>query len=313
MLIQKIYKNTALLSPRVEVLLRGIYWKNVRRLSKFSPNSSNGSKRIYRSELVHFDEILEYIYECGIRAGNVLILHSSYGSLKPIDKMPQEILQCLLALLGEKGTLAAPVIRQYAEDDRTLDERFEGGKKSPICMYDVQSTPITSGVLSKTLMDFPNSETSKFPINPLTAVGNYAKEMMSHNLDGELPSAHGPNSCWKFCADKDAFILYLGVDYGHHLTMQQVIAECNPDWDIPNFYETREFMIKDNNSIISKVIKERALKMTMYLAEENVRRDLCKSGIIKMKDIKGIPIRVVKTSDLLNFYSKKQRYYPYYF
>ena len=95
--------------------------------------------------------------------------------------------------------------------------------------------------------------------------------------------------------------------------MQHVVAECNPEWDINNFYYEREFRIVDGDFCIQKKVRERRLRWTMFSAEKNTRRDLLKYGVAKMKNIKGIPVSVIKSSDLIHFYQSQRRYYPYYF
>lgn len=164
--------------------------------------------------------------ESGIKEGDLIILHSSYGNLKPISLDNKGIIDRLLELVGPTGTLAAPVIRRFDEEkELSLKDKIRDKVTTIHCTYDVDYTPVSSGVLRSTLMQHENSVTSLFPLNPLTAVGPLARDMIKGNLDENFQSAHGPGSCWKFCADNNAIIVYLGVNYGHHITMQQVVTE----------------------------------------------------------------------------------------
>lgn len=311
-LVSCVYNGVVNLSPTSEVLMRMLYWSNVERLSKLSPNKSN---RIERTDPVEFEEVLSFLRACGIGKGSLIVLHSSFDNLKPIDLGREEIIERLLDLVGDKGTLAAPVIRRYKECDKlTVNDRLNEKEKDINCVYDVQKTKITSGVLAFTLMHYDGSVTSRHPLNPLTAVGPLATAMMEHNLDGEAPSPHGPNSCWKFCADHDAFIVHLGVNFGHHLTMQHVVAECNEDWNIKDFFYRRPFTIKDGDFITEKVVSERRLFWTRFIPEINNRKDMVEAGVAKVTDIKGIPVSVIKASDMIAFYkSHRKGYYPYLF
>lgn len=311
-IIGTIYNSIVNLSPTSEVLMRMLYWKNVEKLHHFSINKSN---RIERTEPVKFKEVLDFLKECGIGKGSLIVLHSSFDNLKPIDVGRDELIEQLLGLIGENGTLAAPVIRRYKECDKLSLTDLLNDKESEIkCTYDVQRSKITSGVLAFTLMHHEGSVTSRHPLNPLTAVGPLAEDMMEHNLDGEAPSPHGPNSCWKFCADHDAYIVHLGVNFGHHMTMQHVVAECNPDWNMNNWYHKRQFTIKEGDFSIEKTVSERRLKWTMYIPEINNRKDMVKDGVAKVTDIKGFPVSVVKAQDLIDYYkSKRKGNYPYLF
>lgn len=310
MSIGKLYENTALLSPRIEVLLRKLYWNNVHFLSKFSVNKTN---RIHRTEFVDFEEIVAFLKESGIKEGDLIILHSSYGNLKPISLDNKGIIDRLLELVGPTGTLAAPVIRRFDEEKGlSLKDKIRDKITTIHCTYDVENTPVSSGVLCSTLMQHENSVTSLFPLNPLTSVGPLARDMIKGNLDENFQSAHGPRSCWKFCADNNAIIVYIGVNYGHHITMQQVVTECYNEMCPPNFYHKRKFTVINKGEKREVIVKERKQIFTKFLAEMNVNRDLRESGIVKNTTIKGIPIAVIKSMDLIDFYRKKGPFYPYY-
>lgn len=311
MTIGEIYNKVAESSPLIEVLLRKFYWKFVGVLSRFSNNKTN---RIHRTEFVDFEECISFLESCGIGKGSIIVLHSSYGNLKPTSLNNVGIINRLIELVGDEGTLAAPVIRSYTEEEGIdIKQQHKDGCSTITCIYDVDNTPISSGVLPITLHKHPKSYTSKHPINPLTAVGKHAERMMANNLSGDLPSGHGINSCWKYCADHNAFIVYLGVDFGHHITMQQVVSESYPEHTPPNFYAKRRFVLITGNHKEEILVKERKRCMTTNLPERCVRKDIIKSGIVKMTNIKGIPISVIKSQDLISLFKSKRKYYPYYF
>lgn len=309
-MISTIYNRIALLSPWIEVLLRKLYWNNVGHLSKFSANKSN---RVHRSEFVDFEDIVSFLEGCGIGKGDIVVVHSSYGNLKPTSLDNNGIIERLLNLVGDEGTLAAPVIRRYQEEKvLTWKDLMSDGLKNIQCDYDIDNTPISSGVLGITLMKHEGSVTSHFPLNPLTAVGKEAHAMMAHNLEHDGQSAHGIGSCWKYCADHNAWVVYLGIDFGHHITMQQVFNEAYDENTPPDFYIERKFNVIAGEESKSVIVKERRRSFTKHLAELNVRKDIISSGIIKMTRIKDVPISAFKAKDLLDFYATKRKYYPYY-
>ena len=309
--IGTVYNRLSELSPFIEVCLRKLYWSNVQLLSKYSVNKN---ERENRTNFVDFEEVIDCIKSCGIGEGAFLVMHSSYGNLKPTSLDNKGVIERLLQLIGPNGTLAAPVIRTYSEEKRlTAYELFNGGASDLICTYDVKKTPIWSGILSQTLMEHEGSVTSRHPLNPMTAVGRYANEMMKHNIEGLYPSAHGVNSSWKFCADHNAYIIYLGIDFGHHLTMQQVVTESYPEHQPNDFFYKRKFIVKDNDFEKEIEVMERRRNMTVYLPERCVRKDIINSGIMKMENIKGIPICVCSSKQLLDFFMSQRKYYPYYF
>lgn len=309
-MIGAIYKKIALLSPWTEVFLRRVYWNNVGLLNKFSTNKTN---RVHRTEFVDFEEIVSFLESCGIGSGDLVVVHSSYGNLKPTSLDNHGIIKRLLTLVGEEGTLAAPVIRRYEEEKSlTWAEIMNDGLKGIHCVYDVEKTPITSGVLGITLMNYEGSVTSHFPLNPLTAVGKEAKAMMEHNLEYDGQSAHGKGSCWEYCAEHNAWVIYLGIDFGHHITMQQAFTEAYDENTPPHFYIDRHFSVLADGESKEVVVKERRRCFTKKLAELNVREDIISSGIIKMTRIKDVPVSVFRAKDLFNLYASKRKYYPYF-
>jgi len=309
-MIGTLYKKLALSSPWVEIWLRKLYWNNVGLLKSFSTNKSN---RVHRTEYVDFEEIISFLESCGIGKGDLVVMHSSYGNLKPTSLDNVQIIERLLDLVGEKGTLAAPVIRHYAEERvLTPKELMRDGLSNIKCVYDVDNTPITSGVLGITLMKHKGSYTSQFPLNPLTAVGYHAKNMMQHNMEKDGQSAHGEGSCWKYCADNNAYVIYLGIDFGHHITMQQVFNEAYIENTPPEFFIERPFTIVADGGSHDFTVRERRRGFTKVLPELNVRKDIISSGIVNMKKIKDVPVCVFKAKELLDFYATKRKYYPYY-
>ena len=309
-MIGEVYKKLALSSPWMEILLRKLYWNNVVLLKKFSTNKTN---RVHRTEFVDFEEIVSFLEKCGIGKGDLVVMHSSYGNLKPTSLDNHGIIKRLLNLVGEEGTLAAPVIRRF-EEEKTLtwSEIMNDGLKDIHCVYDVEKTPVTSGVLGITLMNHAGSVTSHFPLNPLTAVGRDAQAMMEHNLEHDGQSAHGKGSCWEYCAEHNAWVIYLGIDFGHHITMQQAFTEAYEENTPPDFYIERPFTIVADGKRRDVVVKERRRCFTKVLAELNVRKDILSSGFIKTAMIKDIPVSAFRAKDLLNFYAQKRKYYPYY-
>lgn len=298
-----------LLSPEVEVLFRRIYWANYSLINKFHLSSSHEGNQ---NKKIDLNAILKYLKSVGIKEGSLLIVHSSYAALASSGLSPTEIVSKLRELVGDEGTLCMPVIRSFKgepEKKNILTTNLEEKE----FIYDVNRTRIKSGFLAFTLSRLKDSVVSMFPLNPMAAVGPLASEMMKHNLDGEFPSPHGPNSSWKFCYDHNAFIIGLGVDLNHHMTMVHTIEEAFGDWPIKNWYRKRLFKIKDGDFEITKTIHERLPKWGMlHIAERNYGRDLKKNDILIVKDIEGVEVSYTRSKPLVDFMHKRVKSaYPY--
>lgn len=314
-IISSLYTRIALLSPILEVKMRQVYWRNSSRLRKYNPNRTIGFSRENKKQ-VDFEEILKQLKEWGVSSGTLLIVHSSYDSLKCTGLSPKEIIDKLLHLVGNTGTLVMPVIRTYKECP-TPEERLKSGIAPPICKYNIMKTPVSSGILPAIMMRYPNAIISKFPLNPLCAIGPLAMSMMEQNINGEYPSPHGVNSCWKFCLDHNALICSLGTNLRHHNTMGHVAEEAFDDWcwNDEEWYEHRRFTIEiPNEAPFELEVKERKPKWGMlHQAEINRYHDFLKNRVVKKQMIGSVLVEFEEAQNLISFLrSKNKNGYPYY-
>lgn len=314
-IVSSIYKRIALLSPRIEVRLRQLYWKNSSRLGKFNPNKGS-SGDVNSQEKVDFSAIIQQLKEWGVGEGSLLIVHSSYESLRCTGLLPQDIINELLKLVGENGTLAMPVIRTYKECP-SAEDRLKHGAVPSVCRYNVKRTPVSTGIIPAMMMRYPKAVVSKFPLNPLCAIGPLAESMMEHNLEGECPSAHGPNSCWKFCLDHNALICSIGTDLRHHNTMGHVAEEAFGDWywSDEEWFEHRIFIVEaPKEDPIEIEVKERKPKWGMlHQAEMNRYRDFLNNGVLKSKTFGNVLVEFEESQKLIGYLrSKNKTGYPYF-
>lgn len=300
--ISTIYRRLALISPSVEIFLRKLYWKNVRFLKKYSPYAQRKEKR--EGTAADFDRVLDYLRSQGVGKGSLLVVHSSYSALESTNLTANQIIEALLDLLGPEGTLAMPAIRRFKEAPRS-EELLKTDMDDLVCTYNVKKTMVQSGVLPYMMLRRPDSYVSHHPLNPLVAIGPLAKEMMQHNLDGEKPSPHGPNSCWKYCYDHDAFVIGLGVDLDHYNTISHINEEAfgNWKWTDEQWYRDRRFCIIDeagNKELVT--VHERKPEWGMLrFAEINANRDRNKSGLIHRTTVDGIVLCVEKARDYVDY------------
>ncbi len=275
MSISSLYTRIAMLSPRMEVTLRKFYWKNVKWLGRFNPHKAPVMKETVHKH-VDIRDVMKWLQEQGVGDGSLLVVHSSFSELQCTGLDANQIIDTLLELVGPSGTLAMPAIRKYKEGQNT---------------YNVKKTLVQSGMLPYMMLRRKDSFVSHHPFNPLVAVGPLAKPMMERNLDGDRPSPHGPNSCWKFCYDHNAFVVWLGIDSDHFNTISHVNEEAfgNWKWSDEEWYHDRQFIIIDEDgNKVEKVVRERKPEWGMLrFAELHATRARNASGIIKKTKIDG--------------------------
>lgn len=312
--LSTLYNKVALLSPRIEVMLRQLYWKNASKLKK-AAKSSQDKPTIVQSH-VDFQSIIDWLKSNGVGEGSLLIAHSSYEALEATGLEPEAIVEELLRLVGKTGTLAMPAIRKFKGEpsyaERTGDEPME-----VVCKYNVRKTKVSSGVLPYYMVLREDSEVSRFPLNPMVAIGPLAKEMMKHNIDEEWSKPHGPNSAWKFCYDHNAIVVGLGASLEHYNTITHVAEEAFGDWRWSDdfWYCKRTFDVVDGDFEKRINILERKPYIgKLHFAEKNLYRDLIKNGIVKEDVIDGtIPVYIETAQGYINYLrSKNKNGYPYF-
>lgn len=314
MILGSIYRNLVLLSPRIEVIIRCLYWSNVSILKRFRFLSKE-NEQIHKKESINFDKILSYLKKNGVKKDDIMVIHSSFDALKGSGLSAEQVIEKLYELVNEGGTLAMPAIRSFDEENTYadyLDYYMDDVSQNFTTVYNVYHSPISAGLLPFTLMRYDEAEVSDFPLNPLTALGTHAEQMMIHNTEGEFPSAHGPNSAWAYCARHNAWNIGLGVDIKDYLTIFHVAQEV-PEWPVRNWYFERNFIIKRGKRETPIRIRERRHLWTKFFAETNFYNDLIHAGILKTALIDGVPIYMTRSRELFEFIDKhKNPTYPYY-
>lgn len=309
-----IYHKLVLTSPKVEVAIRCLYWNNVKLLKKFRSSSSEGVS-IDEAKPIDFDKIVAYLRDNGVKKDDIMVIHSSFNALNGSGLSAEQVIDKLYELVNEGGSLAMPAIRSF-EEERNYGDYIENYMNDVAqnftTVYNVYQSPVTAGLLPFTLMRYDDAEISKFPLNPLTAIGEHAEAMMESNIDGELPSAHGPNSAWAYCAEHDAWNIGLGVDIKDYLTIFHVSQEV-PEWPVKDWYFERDFIIKKSKRETPLRIRERKHIWTKYFAEANFYNDLIKAGVLKTAVVEGVPVYMTRSKALFEFINKqKNPSYPYF-
>ena len=310
MSLSNLYKIIVSCSPHIEIFFRKLYWTNISRTSKYRPKFRNIKNN---PNPINFDKIIDNLKKRGIGKGSIIIIHSSYDLLESSGLSPEEINSKLFELVGEEGTLVMPAIRKY-KDESNLDDYLTKNIEDVVCTYNVKKSKVTSGFLPFMLMQRSDSIVSRFPLNPVVAVGLHAKRMVEKNLEGDFPTPHGPNSSWKYCVDNNAIVIGLGVVMPHFLTITHVNEECAENWPIKNWYRKRKFEIIDKDfKIYKEVLERKPIWGTIYLAENKYRKDLIKNAILKIENVEGLNISTIESKQLINFlHYQTHRGYPYY-
>lgn len=301
-------------SPHVEMVVRRLYRSSYFNnfLSKFKSKKKASGQTVPRK--IDFERITDHLINKGIKKGDILIVHSGFKPLKPSGLSPEEIVQKLKDLVGETGTLVMPVIRKYPESPPE-SEALTADISDIRFTYDVQNSKVWTGIIPKTLMHMEGSVTSRFPLNTVTANGPHGQVMIADNLKEDKPTPNGQYSPWKYCTDHNAWVVSLGVDMAHSLTMIHTVEDVKKfDWPIKKWYREKHFTIIDGDFKQDKTVLERRPQWGMlHYAERTLSKDLLSSQVMSSSSVDGVGIEVLRSMDLYEFLnSRNSNGYPYF-
>jgi aminoglycoside 3-N-acetyltransferase len=144
-------------------------------------------------------ELAHGLLEMGVRPGSVLLVHTAFSKVKPVQGGPSGLIEALVAAIGPKGTLVMP---SMSDDD---DHPF-----------DVARTPCHEmGVVADTFWRMDGVLRSDSP-HAFAALGPAAAMVTApHPVD--VP--HGPDSPVGRVHDLDGQVLLLGVGHDADTTI----------------------------------------------------------------------------------------------
>jgi aminoglycoside 3-N-acetyltransferase len=144
-------------------------------------------------------EVTAQLRELGVTPGNVLLVHTSFSKVGPVEDGPWGLIGALQAALGPHGTLVMPSMAD--DDDHPFDPR-----KTPC---------LEMGVVADTFWRMPNVLRSDSP-HAFAAIGPEAARITA---DHPLDVPHGLNSPVGRVYELDGQILMLGVGHDANTTI----------------------------------------------------------------------------------------------
>ncbi len=160
------------------------------------------------------EEIAHDLRTLGVREGGVLLVHTSFRAVRPVQGGPVGLIDALRLALGPHGTLVMP--SWTGEDDRPFDPR---------------ATPAAAdlGVVADTFWRLPGVSRSDHPI-AFAAGGPLAEAVTA----GPLPiPPHGPDSPVGRVHELDGQVLLLGVGHDADTTLHLAEVLAGVPYRVP--------------------------------------------------------------------------------
>lgn len=145
------------------------------------------------------DDVSAQLAALGVRNGGVLLVHTSFRALRPIDGGPLGLITALRRAVGPDGTLVMPTMTDGES------------------VFDPKTTPTTDmGIVAETFWRKAAVLRSTHPGGSFAAEGPHAQAICAPQ---PLSPPHGPDSPVGRVHDLDGQVLLLGVGHGEDTTL----------------------------------------------------------------------------------------------
>lgn len=160
-------------------------------------------------------EVAEQLRALGVERGGVLLVHTSFRAVRPVEGGPRGLIDALRDALGPDGTLVMP---SWTGDDSAV--------------FDPASTPASEdlGVVADTFWRLPGVVRSEHPF-AMAAAGPKAREITADPLP--LPP-HIPASPVGRVHDLDGQVLLLGVNHDADTTIHLAELLAGVPYRVPH-------------------------------------------------------------------------------
>ena len=148
------------------------------------------------------EHIVVAIRDLGVRAGDLLLVHSSLSSFGRVEGGAPAVARALLEVVSPGGTVFVPT--------------FTYGQLP----FDPSTTPSLTGAITESFRALPGAVRSLHPTHPLAAIGPDAEPILAGH---EHTNPFGPGSpLWKLW-ERGAWVLLIGCD--HRASSMAHVAE----------------------------------------------------------------------------------------
>jgi aminoglycoside 3-N-acetyltransferase len=156
--------------------------------------------------------VTDQLAHLGVRPGGVLLVHTSFRPIAPIEDGPRGLISALRAAVGDLGTLVMPTM---------TDGRSE---------FDPASTPTDGmGITAETFWRLPGVVRSSHPGGSFAAAGPHAEFICRPQ---PLAPPHGPDSPVGRVHELGGQVLLLGIDHSANTTLHLAEAIAGVPYSI---------------------------------------------------------------------------------
>lgn len=152
------------------------------------------------------NDLVEKFKGTGLQSGDTLLVHSSYKSFGGVEDGPWTVVEALLEVLGDEGTLIMPTFN------------FDFCKGEP---WDVRNTPSQMGAMTNMVRTHAEAKRVFHPIYSFSVLGQHAEFLTAERYK----SSYGANSLFAKLRQLDGKIMVVGLRYTDSMTFFHHVEE----------------------------------------------------------------------------------------
>ena len=252
--------------------------------------------------MITLENLISSFKKLGLSSGDIVMAHSSFKSFSLdgdiIDDGPITVINAILKIIGEEGTLVMPTFTpSFCEQFNKLGSGY----------FDLYNSPSEMGILSETLRKMNGVKRSINPIYSIVAYGRYEDELTS--VDDK--NVFGKSSIFAKLYNLNAKILMIGVDYDHSFTISHYVEQkvgCDYRY-MKDFSGT--IVIKEKKFLDTFTMNVRNLEKNVIANLNPMGAILEEKGICKILKIGGSMVKIFNSRDACDALEKEMKKNPY--
>tara|TARA_A100001037_G_scaffold223188_1_gene201034 strand:+ start:6574 stop:7419 length:846 start_codon:yes stop_codon:yes gene_type:complete len=176
--------------------------------------------------LVTKNDVYQGLVDLGIKTGDLLMVHSSLSAIGLVEGGSKTVVDCLLDVIGQQGTLVVPTFTYPSAFPDSANEKW---------VFDPESANSGVGSITNEVIKRSDSKRSIHLWHSISAIGALAQQIVSQ----------GGNSAWDFKSpmgwllNNGASVLLLGVPYQNLTAIHVWEIEFEVNYRLDYYIERR--------------------------------------------------------------------------
>lgn len=243
-------------------------------------------------------DIVDALRQIGIKSGQNIMVHTSMKSFGFVCGGPQIIIEALIEVVGEDGTIMMPT-QTWKNMDPAYGVHWQEPKewwniiRDNWPAYDKDITPTNSmGAVAEMFRKWPGTLRSDHPVRSVAAWGKNAKYLVSNH---DLSDIFGETSPIAKLYNLNGHVLLLGTDYDKNTSIHLADVRAN--------YPSKH-MEENSCAVIKEGKRQWITYSTLYVDGEDfidIGNEFEKSNKISKTKVGNADIRFMKQRDIVDF------------